>query len=85
MERQVKKKKKNAKMLQMRKNVDIEISPKEKCQDAIDEGECICKETNKWRKKTNNYKHKQKTSGERVQGGGTLHSRHLSMAYSSAF
>jgi hypothetical protein len=53
MERQVKKKKKNAKMLQMRKNADIEISPKEKCQDAIDEEECICKETNKWSKKTN--------------------------------
>jgi hypothetical protein len=52
MERQVKKKK-NAKILQMRKNVDIETSPKEKCQGAIDEEECICKETNKGRKKTN--------------------------------
>jgi hypothetical protein len=53
MERQVKRKKKNAKMLQMRKNVNIETSPKGECQGAIDEEECICKETNKRRKKIN--------------------------------
>jgi hypothetical protein len=45
------KKKKNANMLQMRKNVNIETSPKEKCQDAIDKEQCICKKTNKWRTK----------------------------------
>ncbi len=82
------KKKKNAKMLQMKKNVDIEISPKEKCQHAIDEEECICKETNKRREKQNKtkQKHKQKTSAKRVEGGGTSqkHYRcHLDSSYAA--
>lgn len=69
-------------MLQMRKNVDIEISPKEKCQDAIDEEECICEKTDKKCRQ----KHKQKTSGKRVEGRGTSqkHYRcHLDSSYAA--
>jgi ribosome assembly protein YihI (activator of Der GTPase) len=65
----------------MRKNVDIETSPKEKCQDAIDE-----EETNKRRTKKKQTKHKQKTSGKRVQGGGTSQkhcSCHLDSSYAA--
>ncbi len=60
---------------------------KRKCQDAVDEEECICKETNKWRgEKKYKQKHKQKTSGKRVEGRGTSqkHCRcHLDSSYAT--